>query len=208
MCFRLGHVAISCRFPPRFPSLSKDRIFSSHLRTNIWDPALLPTWFRQNLSQTGGDAPPKVFTPASSASIPWRLPEEPSFSVSSTQFPSESSDNLVIPDLELNLGIPNPHSAPLPPPPPLPLPLSRSYEFPPGGESPLQENPVDEATVFLSPADGANRMAYQFVDPTPFIQRGFQRVMVPNRRPMSRVILGRPARRNPNVAIVTIHPTP
>jgi hypothetical protein len=51
-------------------------------------------------------------------------------------------------------------------------------------------------------------MAYQFVDLTPFIPRGFQRVMVPNRRTMPSVILGRPARRNPDMAIVTIHPMP
>jgi hypothetical protein len=51
-------------------------------------------------------------------------------------------------------------------------------------------------------------MAYQFVDPAPFIPRGFQRVVVPNRKAMSRVILGRPAKRNPDVAIVTINPLP
>jgi hypothetical protein len=47
-------------------------------------------------------------------------------------------------------------------------------------------------------------MAYQFVDPAPFIPRGFQRVVVPNRKAMSRVILGRPTKRNPDVAIVTM----
>jgi hypothetical protein len=51
-------------------------------------------------------------------------------------------------------------------------------------------------------------MAYQFVDPAPSIPRGFQRVVVPNRKAMSRVLLGRPAKRNPDVAIVTINPLP
>jgi hypothetical protein len=51
-------------------------------------------------------------------------------------------------------------------------------------------------------------MAYQFVDPTPFIPRGFQRLVIPNRKAMSRVILGRPAKRNLDVAIVTINPLP
>lgn len=49
-------------------------------------------------------------------------------------------------------------------------------------------------------------MAFQFVDPTPFISNGFNRVTVPNCKRMSRVILGRPARRNTDVAIVTITP--
>jgi hypothetical protein len=49
-------------------------------------------------------------------------------------------------------------------------------------------------------------MVYQFVDPAPFIPRGFQQVVVPNRKAMSRVLLGRPAKHNPDVAIVTINP--
>jgi hypothetical protein len=51
-------------------------------------------------------------------------------------------------------------------------------------------------------------MAFQFVDPTPFIPRGYNRVMIPDRRPMSRVILGRPSRRNLDLAIATIHLLP
>jgi hypothetical protein len=51
-------------------------------------------------------------------------------------------------------------------------------------------------------------MAFQFVDPAPFIPRGFQRVIVPNRKAMSKVLLGRPTKRNPDVAIVTTNPLP
>jgi hypothetical protein len=51
-------------------------------------------------------------------------------------------------------------------------------------------------------------MAFNFVDPAPFIRRGFQHVLVPNRKLMSRVILGRPTKHNVDVAIVTIEPMP
>jgi hypothetical protein len=51
-------------------------------------------------------------------------------------------------------------------------------------------------------------MAFQFVDPAPYIPRGFNRVLVPNRKVMSRVILGRPASRHSDIAIATIHPMP
>jgi hypothetical protein len=51
-------------------------------------------------------------------------------------------------------------------------------------------------------------MAFNFVDPTPFIPRGFNRAMIPNRKMMSRVILGRPASCNTDATITTIHPMP
>lgn len=40
--FRLGHVVFSSKFPPWFPSLTQDRIFSSHLWYASWDPAMSP----------------------------------------------------------------------------------------------------------------------------------------------------------------------
>jgi hypothetical protein len=103
--------------------------------------------------------------------------------------------------VNLELRPPNPtpfqQSSPLPPPP-------LHSELPEPELQSQQENPA-AATVSSSPPD---KMAYQFVDPTPFIPRGFQRVVVPNCKAMSRVILGRPARRNPDVVIVTINPLP
>ncbi|CAN6235398.1 unnamed protein product [Urochloa humidicola] len=51
-------------------------------------------------------------------------------------------------------------------------------------------------------------MAFRFVDPTRFIPQGFQRVMVLGRRPMTRVFLGNPVRRNLQVAIANIEHLP
>lgn len=51
-------------------------------------------------------------------------------------------------------------------------------------------------------------MAFRFVDPTPFLPHGGQRIMIPNRKVMSRVVLGRARRSNNDVAIVTIEPFP
>jgi hypothetical protein len=42
-CFRLGHVAFSCCFPPRFPGLSKTGIFSTQTRPEAWDPLITAT---------------------------------------------------------------------------------------------------------------------------------------------------------------------
>jgi hypothetical protein len=51
-------------------------------------------------------------------------------------------------------------------------------------------------------------MAYRFVDPRPFMPRGAQRVMVPGRKHMRRVLMGRPHSKNNDLAIVTIDPLP
>lgn len=51
-------------------------------------------------------------------------------------------------------------------------------------------------------------MAYQFVDPTPFMPCGAQRVHVEGRKPMSRAILGCARLRNSDLAIVSIAPLP
>lgn len=51
-------------------------------------------------------------------------------------------------------------------------------------------------------------MAYRFVDPTPFMPDWGQRVIVPGRPIMHRVVTGRLQRRNNDVAISFIHPLP
>jgi len=51
-------------------------------------------------------------------------------------------------------------------------------------------------------------MAYRFVDPRPFLPRGTQQVMVPGRKHMRRVLMGRPHSKNNDLAIVTIDPLP
>jgi hypothetical protein len=131
--FRLGHIAISCRFPPRFPGLPKDRIFSCHLRSDTWDPTSVATWFTQSRSLNGGasEVNPPIFTPASSSSIPWTLPAlsflaisaRPSSPATATRHPSGS----VLP--ELQLCTPRPKSQPPPPPPPPPEVESPSSSF-------------------------------------------------------------------------------
>jgi hypothetical protein len=104
--------------------------------------------------------------------------------------------------VNLELRPPNPPPSQQSSPPPSP----HLHSEPPEPElQSQQENPA-AATVSSNPPD---QMAYQFVDPTPFIPQGFQRVVVPNHKAMSRVIFGRPAKkRNPDVAIVTINPLP
>jgi hypothetical protein len=173
-CFRLGHVAFPFRFPPWFPSLSKDGVFSTQVHSVAWDPLTTATWFKSMTSGASTSIPP-VFTPVSSTSIPWFLPLS-SF-LSSAQSPPESLQDF-FPESRVNLELrpPNPppfqQSSPLPPPP-------LHSELPEPELQSQQENPA-AATVSSSPPD---KMAYQFVDPTPFIPRGFQRVSFPIARP-------------------------
>lgn len=126
-CFRLGHVTFSCRFPPRFPGLSKDRIFSSQLHTATWDPTVVSTWFKSAQSQTGGATPP-VITPTSSSSIPWSLTNstflEASAQPSSLDVVNPSAQNSPLVTLELCAPpAASASTAPPPPPPPPPPPL-------------------------------------------------------------------------------------
>ena len=51
-------------------------------------------------------------------------------------------------------------------------------------------------------------MAYHFVDPTPFLPRGCNRVHVEGRKPMTRAVLGKARRSNSDLAIAIIHPLP
>jgi hypothetical protein len=143
--FHLGHIATSCRFPPRFSGLSKDKIFSCHLRSATWDQAHMATWFRKSGSMTSGAVVdnPLVLTPASSTSIPLTLPT-PSFLATSAQpsFPDAAIHRpsvLVLPELQLCTPCPEPppHSQP-PPSPKVPRPS--------GSPRAWQDNPTS-ATV-------------------------------------------------------------
>jgi hypothetical protein len=51
-------------------------------------------------------------------------------------------------------------------------------------------------------------MAFQFVDPRPFIPNGAQRMMIPGRPLMKRVVTGRVHRQNNDLAIAMINPLP
>jgi hypothetical protein len=108
-CFRLGHVAFSCRFLPRFPGLSKVGVFSSQVHPVAWDPLITATWFKSMTSGASTSVPP-VLTRVSSTSIPWFLP--PSSFLSSAQSPTESRQD-VLPESSviLELRPPNPPPA-------------------------------------------------------------------------------------------------
>ncbi|KAG2538585.1 hypothetical protein PVAP13_9NG380500, partial [Panicum virgatum] len=53
-----------------------------------------------------------------------------------------------------------------------------------------------------------NNMAYQFIDPIPFLPRGCTRIHVEGRNTMSRAVLGAPRRHNSDLAIIAIEPLP
>ncbi|TVU49835.1 hypothetical protein EJB05_01173, partial [Eragrostis curvula] len=80
------------------------------------------------------------------------------------------------------------------------------------------EKPQTESIAQSSAATSANAqqqlktsseaMAYNHIDPGPFMPRGFQRTVVPNRQPMVRVVGPRPPPHNEDMAIVAIDPMP
>lgn len=47
-CFRLGHMAQSYQFPPRFPGLSEWPLFSSQVEINCWDKNKVSRWFKES----------------------------------------------------------------------------------------------------------------------------------------------------------------
>lgn len=53
-CFRLGHISSFCRFPPRFPGLSKCPSFCNEININSWDKDLVKSWFRCPVRLTNG----------------------------------------------------------------------------------------------------------------------------------------------------------
>jgi hypothetical protein len=177
-CFRFGHIAETSK-----------RLFSSHMDESKWKDVNYHTWFK---SMTGGPVlqeaprPPHVTVAASSTSIPWILPEVPFLVRGNPSPPEQPPACECSPDLVLGLRPSSSHS----PRPENSSPTSRHRHCPSSEGSP------------------GGTMAFQFVDPAPFIPRGYNRVLIPGRRPMSRVILGRPSRRNLDLAIATVHPLP
>lgn len=59
-CFRLGHIASSCHFPPRIPGLSKSPSFSNQTDINDWDSASVLQWFKRPISLSHGPRPPRA----------------------------------------------------------------------------------------------------------------------------------------------------
>jgi hypothetical protein len=129
-CFQLGHVAFSCRFPPRFPGLSKDGVFSTQIRSVAWDPLFTATWFKYMTSGASASAPP-VLTLVSSTSIPWFLPSSAFLSLaqSPSESPAESRQD-VLPESRVTLELrpPTPPPAQQSPPPQSPHPHSEPSE--------------------------------------------------------------------------------
>jgi hypothetical protein len=186
-CFHFSHITETCRFPPCFPGLSSKRLFSSHVDSSKWKDVNYHTWFK---SMTSGPnpqealQPPLVTVAASSTSIPGILPEA-LFPARGNPTPLEQPPAFeVSPDLVLGVH-------------PCPSHSPRTKTSSPDTQH--RHCPTSEG----SPADN---MAFQFIDLAPFIPRGYNRVMIPGHRPMYRVILVRPSRRNLDLTIATVHP--
>jgi hypothetical protein len=69
----------------------------------------------------------------------------------------------------------------------------------------VEKTPI---TVPFSSFDPQDAMAFQFVDPLPFIPNGSQWVMVPGRSLMNRVVTGRVHKQNNDLGIATFSPLP
>ena len=74
-------------------------------------------------------------------------------------------------------------------------------------DHPPQKTPIP-TTVSTLACDGNSEMAFRFVDPSPFMPRGFQHVQIEGRKLMSRVVMGPPHAWNSDLAIATIEPLP
>ncbi|TVU51638.1 hypothetical protein EJB05_03078, partial [Eragrostis curvula] len=91
------------------------------------------------------------------------------------------------PSLDLRLGTKNPETSSPP--------------------SPIQST-SQRASPEATPTPEESPMAYNHIDPAPFIPRIYERIEVPGRDTMVRAICGRAAPRNEDVAIARIHPMP
>lgn len=215
-CFRLGHIASLCRFPPRFRGLSKTPLFSNQINLSLWSQHDTSKWFAYTRSLPCGSDLVRVpvrsslaalltsataSQAAATASSPtWKAPEYPWSGIP----PSNQAPQSTPPDLLLCLSdFPptSPSASPARDPPPQPFPATRCSE----------KNPT--ATIATSPFPPCceacvSTMPLRFVDPTPFIPHGFSRVMIPGRRTMTRAILGRQPRRSLDLAITIIQPMP
>lgn len=87
---------------------------------------------------------------------------------------------------------------------PIPNPSDIPFTSPPSPSCPTKKTP---ATVTTSPSESfpssESTMLLCFVDPEPFMPRGFHRVMIEGLRPVSRAILGRQPRLNNDLPIAT-----
>lgn len=54
LCFRLGHAAVDCKYPPWFPGLSNDRRFASSFQPDGWNHVRVDLWFSKKTSMNVG----------------------------------------------------------------------------------------------------------------------------------------------------------
>ncbi|CAN6305510.1 unnamed protein product [Urochloa humidicola] len=206
-CYRLGHISFSCPFPPRSLGLPKAPSFPDQPCHNGKKVPETSSWFRRPQSLNGGPNPvqppcfasfsdfashqaatrgapsasPLLFQQANSSTPP-PPPPPPPFAAPHSSLAARQQATL---DLDLHLGQRPDFAAPI---------FTSVYKTP----SPSTVPPPPPEAVEMP----------RFVDPSPFLHRGFNQIMIQGRRPMSRAIMGRQPRRNNDLAIATFAPMP
>lgn len=167
-------------------------------------------WWTQGahrLSALGGFARAQSAHGASGTAAPSSLPwQEPVLPVGKISFPNSLRQSSFPPGfLPMNHGN---HAVPSSPSPASSLPLPKA-PFPASFPEKTPPATVPQA-LSRSPEDSCSNceMPLQLVDPAPFIPHGFNRIMIPGRCTMSRVIVGRQPRRNSDLSIAIIVPMP
>lgn len=114
-CFRLGHVASRCRFPPRFPGLSKNPSFYNQINLNCWDSAEVAQWFKKSLPLPGGTTRPGLGVSVPDLSRPSPFPLHAEASTPSSTFHRQENPLSLFPELALHNTITSSlESAPFP----------------------------------------------------------------------------------------------
>ncbi|CAN6177127.1 unnamed protein product [Urochloa humidicola] len=209
-CYRLGHIAESCHFQPRFPSKSSPQFFSNQKSSTLWKDINFQNWFGKNpslpyrppivstsftelcqkLQGPTGDASASAAENLLCSTLPLfgTSPEQPlHLFVAATADPSPQHQFNLSPEHCLATA-----AGPTPSPTACP---TRTQKTP----SPATVNPT---------SSGSPAMAYRFVDPTPFMPLGCNRVIIPNRRTMTRAVMDGLRGQNDDLAIATIEPLP
>ena len=136
----------------------------------------------QLLGTNASDPPPSI----PSAWLPLTNPQEIRHSV---QFPPPSMQSV--------------------PPQASPPPLNDFGSFCPPPPSPRpQKIPITVHPYYQGSQLWEESMAFRFIDPTPFLPRGCEQVMVEGSKPMGRAVLGSARHHNRDLALVTIDPLP
>lgn len=190
LCFRLGHIAVNCKFPPRFPGLTDDRVFSKTISPGDWSSFNPARWFRTPTRSNGPPAPrvfksfgdflvginiPRYCTPSSS-STPWvarpiisrNTPEAHPAPFGSSQDPTAATTSE--PPRFASFG---------------------DWDAVRRGVQLRRQEPIEvqwhlqktsfstkDSPLWCGGLDLDSAMAFCFVDPAPFMPQGGQRVMI------------------------------